>query len=214
MGCEACEYTPHNPYSSVSNHPRHKPAAVWANTTRYCKYSRAPDDGRKHGSKHVELTWNNKLIYIVHLVGYFRNPIYMSYTTAVTWHSKSTFRRKFRGNDFVSSRDVYGLMNSIIKMVMEIVEWIAWKRVTGPETVQVFVSAHCFIVWMKGFRNVICIFRLELAHTACGKRHQCRVSVSYGFFTAYCSLIAGFRKPSSKFWRLVRLKSHPATCWL
>jgi len=32
----------------------------------------APDDGRKHRPKHVELTWNNKLIYIVHLVGYFR----------------------------------------------------------------------------------------------------------------------------------------------
>jgi hypothetical protein len=34
------------------------------NTTRYCKYSRAPDDGRKHRPKHVELNWNNKLIYI------------------------------------------------------------------------------------------------------------------------------------------------------
>jgi len=32
--------------------------------------SRAPDDGRKHLLKHVELTWN-KLIYIVYLVGYF-----------------------------------------------------------------------------------------------------------------------------------------------
>jgi len=27
----------------------------------------APDDGRKHRPKHVELAWNNKLIYIVHL---------------------------------------------------------------------------------------------------------------------------------------------------
>ena len=34
--------------------------------------SSAPDDGRKHGPKHVELTWNNKLIYTAHLVGYFR----------------------------------------------------------------------------------------------------------------------------------------------
>jgi hypothetical protein len=25
--------------SSVSNHPRHQPAATWVNTTRYCKYS-------------------------------------------------------------------------------------------------------------------------------------------------------------------------------
>jgi len=55
---------------------------------------------------------------------------------------------------------------------------------------------HCV---NESFRNIICIFRLDLAHTACGKRHQCRVSVSYGFFTGYCSLIAGFRKPSSKF---------------
>ena len=39
--------------------------------------SSAPDDGQKHGPKHVELTWNNKLIYIyiyiVHFVGYFCN---------------------------------------------------------------------------------------------------------------------------------------------
>jgi hypothetical protein len=33
--------------------------------------SSAPDDGRKHRLKHVELTWINTLIYIVHLVGYF-----------------------------------------------------------------------------------------------------------------------------------------------
>ena len=32
-------YTPHNPHSSVSTHPRHQPAATWVNTTRYCKYS-------------------------------------------------------------------------------------------------------------------------------------------------------------------------------
>jgi hypothetical protein len=30
-------YTPHNPHSSVSTHPRHQPAATWVNTTRYCK---------------------------------------------------------------------------------------------------------------------------------------------------------------------------------
>jgi hypothetical protein len=37
----------------------------------------APDDGRKHRPKHVELTWNNKLNYIVHLVGYFYSCIMM-----------------------------------------------------------------------------------------------------------------------------------------
>jgi len=37
--------------------------------------SSAPDDGRKHRPKHAELTWNNKLIYIVHLVGYFHSCI-------------------------------------------------------------------------------------------------------------------------------------------
>jgi len=51
----------------------HQPAATWVNTTRYCKYSRVPDDGRKHRPKHVQPTWNNKLIYIVHLVGYFHS---------------------------------------------------------------------------------------------------------------------------------------------
>jgi hypothetical protein len=39
--------------------------------------SGASDDGRKHRPKHVQLTWNNKLIYIMHLVGYFRNCITM-----------------------------------------------------------------------------------------------------------------------------------------
>ena len=31
----------------------------------------APDYGRKHRPKHVQPTWNNKLIYIVRLVDYF-----------------------------------------------------------------------------------------------------------------------------------------------
>jgi len=35
--------------------------------------SSAPDYGQIHRPKHVELTLNNKLIYIVHLVGYFHN---------------------------------------------------------------------------------------------------------------------------------------------
>ena len=36
----------------------------------------APDDGRKHPPKHVQLTRNNKLIYIVHLVRYFHRYIW------------------------------------------------------------------------------------------------------------------------------------------
>jgi hypothetical protein len=38
--------------------------------------SSAPDDGRKHYPKHVELTLNNKLIYIMLLIGYFYNYIF------------------------------------------------------------------------------------------------------------------------------------------
>jgi len=58
----------------VETHSRHQPVATWVNTTRYCKYSQVPlIDGRKHRPKHVELTWNNKLIYIVYLVGYFHS---------------------------------------------------------------------------------------------------------------------------------------------
>ena len=43
-------------------------AATWMNTTRYCKLliqSSAPDGGRKHRPKQVQLTRNNKLTYIV-----------------------------------------------------------------------------------------------------------------------------------------------------
>jgi hypothetical protein len=64
--------------SSVSTHSGHQPATTWVNTTIYYKYSQgAPDNGRKHHPKHVELTCNNKLIYIAHLVGYFHNCITM-----------------------------------------------------------------------------------------------------------------------------------------
>jgi hypothetical protein len=28
----------HNPHSSVSTHSRHQLAAIWVNSTRYCKY--------------------------------------------------------------------------------------------------------------------------------------------------------------------------------
>jgi len=49
----------------VPTHSGHQPAATLVNITRCCKYSRAPGDGRKHRPKHVELTRNNKLTYIV-----------------------------------------------------------------------------------------------------------------------------------------------------
>jgi len=41
--------------------------------------SSAPDDGQKHRPKHVELTWNNKLIYTVNLVGYFHISMVYEY---------------------------------------------------------------------------------------------------------------------------------------
>jgi len=56
----------------VETHSRQQPAATWVKIQ-----SCAPDGGRKHRPKHVQLTWNNKLIYIVHLVGYFHNFITM-----------------------------------------------------------------------------------------------------------------------------------------
>ena len=62
------KHTPHILHSSVSTHPWHQPTATWVNTTRYCKVqSSASDDGRKQRPIHVQLTWNNKLIYIVYL---------------------------------------------------------------------------------------------------------------------------------------------------
>jgi len=65
--------------------------------------SSAPDDGLKHSPKHVELTWNNKLIYIVNLFGYFHSCITLPgfmyvkfrsvYVTAMTYsHAKHTKR--------------------------------------------------------------------------------------------------------------------------
>ena len=56
---------------------KHLPKHVeltWNNKLIYIVHL-APDDGRKLRPKHVELTWNNKLIYIVHLPGYFRSCI-------------------------------------------------------------------------------------------------------------------------------------------
>ena len=75
--------------------------------------SSAPDDGRKHCPKHVDLTWNNKLIDIVHLVGYFHSCSYqlqeqeLSKTCAlllVSW--ARLFRRigfKYRGHSYKHS---------------------------------------------------------------------------------------------------------------
>jgi len=55
--------------------------------------SSAPDDGRKHRPKHVEPTWNNKLIYIVYLVGYFHSHnSYLRFKTQILLPSReSTF---------------------------------------------------------------------------------------------------------------------------
>ena len=55
-----------------------QPVTTWVNTTTYCKYSQVLlMMGEKHRPEHVELTWNNKLIYILHLVGYFHSCITM-----------------------------------------------------------------------------------------------------------------------------------------
>ena len=50
--------------------------ATWVNTTRYRKYSQVLlMMGEKHRPKHVDPTWNNKLVSIVHLVGYIHSCI-------------------------------------------------------------------------------------------------------------------------------------------
>ena len=53
-----------------------EPAVTWVNTVNTVN-SRVPEDGQKHRTKHVELTWNNKLVYIVHRACYFCNCITM-----------------------------------------------------------------------------------------------------------------------------------------
>jgi len=55
----------------------------------------APDDGRKHRPKYVELTRNNKLIYIVHLVGYFHRYI-RGYHSRVDAYSNLVIKRAGR----------------------------------------------------------------------------------------------------------------------
>ena len=75
-------YTPHNLHVSVSTHSIHQPAATWVNTTRYCKYSQVLlIMGENNVPKHVELTWNNKLICIVYLVRYFHSCIWSVWLT-------------------------------------------------------------------------------------------------------------------------------------
>jgi hypothetical protein len=50
--------------------------------------STAPDDGQKHCPKYVEPTWNNKLIYIVHLVGHFhRKSVKLSKQTLTMYEN-------------------------------------------------------------------------------------------------------------------------------
>jgi len=55
-----------------------QPAATWVNTIPDTVNTvKCSDDGWKHGPQHVEPTWNNKLIYIAHLVSYFHSCITM-----------------------------------------------------------------------------------------------------------------------------------------
>ena len=44
---------------------------------KYCKYSQVLLMMGENRPKHVQSTWNNKLIYIVHLVGYFHSCVTM-----------------------------------------------------------------------------------------------------------------------------------------
>jgi hypothetical protein len=51
--------------STVSTRPRHQPAATLVNTTRCCKYGKMLLMMSENRPKHVQLTGNNKLTYIV-----------------------------------------------------------------------------------------------------------------------------------------------------
>jgi len=62
----------------LSNHRVKLTIVVFNQVAAGCQpavQSSAPDNGRKHRPKHAEQTLNNKLIYIGHLVGYFRSCI-------------------------------------------------------------------------------------------------------------------------------------------
>jgi hypothetical protein len=45
--------------------------------------SSAPDDGGKYRPKHVQPAWNNKLIYTVHLFGYFYSCVRNDYQNPI-----------------------------------------------------------------------------------------------------------------------------------
>ena len=102
---------------------RHQLAATWVNTTRYCKYSRAPDDGWKHRPKHVELTWNNKLTYMVHLVGYFYSYIsagLQKYTFKFTQRNKAEYfavkKTNYMTGIWFSKKFHFASLENIIKL--------------------------------------------------------------------------------------------------
>jgi len=70
----------HPSFCRLVSHSGHQPAATWV----------------KHRPKHVQPVWNNKLTYIVHLVGYF-----YSWVTAI-YQPKFTTKRYIRHVDQVS----------------------------------------------------------------------------------------------------------------
>jgi hypothetical protein len=106
LECAACTHRTFQ-HSPVSTHSRHQPAATWVNTTRHCKYSQVLlfDDRRKHRPKDVEPTWNNKLMYVVHLVGYFHSCTTMYGFMNVKSHV--CFQNNLPKGDTI--RSVYGL---------------------------------------------------------------------------------------------------------
>ena len=89
--------------------------------------SSAPDDGRKLCPKHVELTWNNKLIYIVHLVGYFHSCI----TTLFTSTLDLQLRKKLV-KCYVWSIALYGAETWTLRAMdqkhLETFEMWCWRR--------------------------------------------------------------------------------------
>ena len=80
---------------------------------------------RKHRPKHVQLTWNNKLIYIVHLVGYLHNcALAVSHCIGICMHV-SYYVGMSQGSLFVWHRyrqtelKLWGVLHGVIgKLVM------------------------------------------------------------------------------------------------
>jgi hypothetical protein len=69
-----------------------QPAATCVNTTRYRKYSQVLlMMGENIAPKNVEPAWNNKLIYIVHLVRYFHSWDHDAWIHERQVKKKSTF---------------------------------------------------------------------------------------------------------------------------